>query len=134
MCAFGRVDGREEVRWMVEGGRKREIEAVCEGFDGGLVGYLEWKIREALNNDEGEFGGDGDSEMADVDMIWDDIDDGSPATIEESMNADDLDFIQDDTTDIDDMHLIGDEFTDTDDIDLIKDDSALPRFDIDNIS
>ena len=42
------VDGREELEWMKLSGGKREIEAVCESWVGGLIGYLTWKLRSAL--------------------------------------------------------------------------------------
>ena len=58
MCRFFRgADGRREVRLMLERGHgKREIEAVCETWEGGLEGYLVWKITRLLQlirDDEG---------------------------------------------------------------------------------
>lgn len=32
---------------------KREIEAVCDTWEGGLVGYLIWKIKQLLEEDAG---------------------------------------------------------------------------------
>lgn len=32
---------------------KREIEAVCDTWEGGLVGYLAWKIKQLLEEDTG---------------------------------------------------------------------------------
>jgi hypothetical protein len=58
MCRFFRgANGRREVRLMLERGNgKREIEAVCETWEGGLEGYLVWKITRLLQlirDDEG---------------------------------------------------------------------------------
>jgi hypothetical protein len=36
---------------MKEYNGKREIEAVCDTFQGGLIGYLSWKISESLTID-----------------------------------------------------------------------------------
>ena len=54
LCMFHGVRGvrglmrREELEWMRRVGGKREIEAVCETWVGGLVGYLTWKLRRVL--------------------------------------------------------------------------------------
>ena len=37
---------------MRESGYKREIESVCEIWEGGLVGYLTWKLRKVLGLDQ----------------------------------------------------------------------------------
>jgi len=47
-----RSDCRDELRWMKRRNGKREIEAVCETWEGGLIGYLIWKLRQALDMDE----------------------------------------------------------------------------------
>jgi hypothetical protein len=38
---------------MQETDGKREIEAVCDTWKGGLVGYLTWKIKQFLEEDTG---------------------------------------------------------------------------------
>lgn len=45
---WGIADGRRELRWMLDGNGKREIEAVCETWEGGLEGYLVWKLTRLL--------------------------------------------------------------------------------------
>jgi hypothetical protein len=56
---------------------KREIEAICDSWQGGLVRYLIWKVKEALKqleNEEKEIGVDDlrDIEDNDGDMNIDD--------------------------------------------------------------
>ena len=36
---------------------KREIEAVCDAWEGGLIGYLTWKIKQCLEHWEEEENG-----------------------------------------------------------------------------
>jgi hypothetical protein len=50
-------------------GGKREIEAVCETWVGGLVGYLTWKLRRALGLADGRIGDD--SQMEEDIMVLD---------------------------------------------------------------
>jgi hypothetical protein len=47
-----RADDRKELEEMRESGFKREIEAVCEIWEGGLVGYLTWKLSKVLGLEE----------------------------------------------------------------------------------
>jgi hypothetical protein len=61
--------GREELEWMRRTGWKREIEAVCETWVGGLVGYLTWKLRRALGLMDGGMGDD--SRMEEDIMVLD---------------------------------------------------------------
>jgi hypothetical protein len=60
------VNDREELRWMREHDGKREIEAVCDTFEGGLIGYLAWKVRTALGVDHEPDTGIGLEEVEDV--------------------------------------------------------------------
>ena len=54
-----------------ENGGKREIEAVCDVFEGGLMGYLTWKIKTALHlNDDQE---DNAIALQELDTISDDL-------------------------------------------------------------
>jgi len=97
MCLFaggGGTDGRRELRWMLgEGNGKREIEAVCETWEGGLEGYLVWKINRLLlalqKDDEGiHF-----EEMCDEDSLIEHTDD--MLDINDIMDADSNDGIYD---------------------------------------
>lgn len=78
-------DSRDELRWMGEKGWKREIEAVCDAFEGGLVGYLTWKISEVFGTkytaeDEG--------------IQWDELEDSAAWTEIIDMDISDIDDIE----------------------------------------
>jgi hypothetical protein len=62
---------------MQESNGKREIEAVCDSWNGGLVGYLVWKIKRTLHVEEDEMdwigSDDLDDDLVDVADLMNDM-------------------------------------------------------------
>jgi len=79
---------------------KREIEAVCETWEGGLVGYLIWKLRQAFDMDEITL------DNMEVGIMEEDIEDIG------MMNLDcDIEDFMDDDMEFDDLNSILDIFS-----------------------
>src|ERR1700722_7941963 len=87
---------------MAETNGKREIEAVCDTWGGGLIGYLLWKIRrkmEELNNDD--LGSIDSAEMDEMDTakVNLDINDEGDITMDDLNNWDFIESLEDEDDD-----------------------------------
>jgi len=69
---------------MKEHDGKREIEAVCDTFEGGLIGYLTWKLRIALGLEDTQVDTEGigteefeddEQDLLDIEFDMSDMDD-----------------------------------------------------------
>lgn len=85
---------------MREENGKREIEAVCDVWEGGLVGYLEWKIREFLEDTGINFMDLDDDIMEDLNSEMTD------SEMTDSEMTDTTEMMDTETTDIDGIYDI----------------------------
>jgi hypothetical protein len=73
-----RTDHSAELKWMQEVNGKKEIEAVCDTWKGGLEGYLVWKIKRILGLEEDDMdwvgSDDWDEDLVDIAEFMDDMD------------------------------------------------------------